>query len=144
MVDSPDKPDPSVAAKRPARVTTVSELAAVMAALPEPEVAALRLKKVLQSVFESHYSFDVEPLKKQNLGKAVKRLEKYTGVTPFVVGYVTQAALGGHLELVTLLVERGARLDIRDTIYGGTPLGWAEYGNKPEIAEYLRSVGGKP
>jgi endonuclease-3 len=78
------------------RVTTVSELAEVMTALPEPEQAAQRLKKVLQSVFESHYSFDVEPLKKQNLGKAVKRLEKYAGVTPFAVGYVTQAALGGH------------------------------------------------
>jgi endonuclease-3 len=51
---------------------------------------------VLQSVFESHYSFDVEPLKKQNLGKAIKRLEKYAGVTPFIIGYVTQAALGGH------------------------------------------------
>jgi endonuclease-3 len=78
------------------RVTTVSELAEVMSALPEREAAALRLKRVLQSIFETHYSFDVEPLKKQNLGKAVKRLEKYAGITPFVVGYVTQAALGGH------------------------------------------------
>lgn len=78
------------------RVTTVSELAEVMSALPEPEAASLRLKRVLQSIFETHYSFDIEALKKQNLGKAVKRLEKYTGVTPFIVGYVTQAALGGH------------------------------------------------
>ncbi len=48
-----------------------------------------------------------------------------------------QAALAGHLEVVCLLVERGARLDIRDTIHHATPLGWAEHGNQPEIAEYL-------
>jgi hypothetical protein len=29
-------------------------------------------------------------------------------------------------------------LDIKDTIYNGTPLGWAMYGGKSEIAEYLR------
>ncbi len=49
-----------------------------------------------------------------------------------------QAALAGHDAVVRLLVERGARLDIRDTIYQGTPLGWAEYGGKAAIAEYLR------
>jgi hypothetical protein len=38
-----------------------------------------------------------------------------------------------------LLVERGARLDIPDTIYSGTPLDWAVYGERAEIAEYLRS-----
>lgn len=78
------------------RVTTVAELAEVLAPLHEPAVAAQRLKKLLQSVFETHYSFDIDELKKQNLGKAVKRIEKYDGATPFVVGYVTQAALGGH------------------------------------------------
>jgi ankyrin repeat protein len=54
-----------------------------------------------------------------------------------------QAVWGGHLDLVRLLVERGARLDIRDTVYEATPLGWAEYGEKAEIAAYLKSVGGK-
>ncbi len=50
-----------------------------------------------------------------------------------------QAALAGHLEVVRLLVERGARLDIGDTIHQGTPLTWAEYGKQPKIAEYLKS-----
>jgi len=54
-----------------------------------------------------------------------------------------QAVWAGHLDLVKLLVERGARLDIRDTVYEGTPLAWAEYGEKPDIAAYLKSVGGK-
>ena len=38
-----------------------------------------------------------------------------------------------------LLVDRGARLDIKDTIYQGTPLGWAKYCDQPEIASYLQS-----
>jgi len=54
-----------------------------------------------------------------------------------------QAAGYGHNAVVRLLVERGARLDIPDTIYQGTPLGWAEYGGRTEIAEYLRDRGAK-
>ena len=49
-----------------------------------------------------------------------------------------QAVWAGHEAVVRLLVERGARLDIRDTIYGGTPLDWAEHGQRTGIAEYLR------
>jgi hypothetical protein len=52
-----------------------------------------------------------------------------------------QAIAAGHLGVVKLLIEKGARLDITDTIYQGTPLGWAEYCNQPEIAVYLKSVG---
>jgi len=52
-----------------------------------------------------------------------------------------QAIAAGHDVVVRLLVERGARLDIEDTIYHGTPLGWAVYCNRPTIAEYLRQHG---
>jgi ankyrin repeat protein len=52
-----------------------------------------------------------------------------------------QAALAGHLDVVRTLVEHGARLDIRDTLWHGTPLGWAEHGGKAEVAGYLRSLG---
>jgi hypothetical protein len=52
-----------------------------------------------------------------------------------------QAVSGNREEVVRLLVERGARLDVRDTIYHGTPLGWAIYCERPAIADYLRSRG---
>jgi len=51
-----------------------------------------------------------------------------------------QAALAGYAETVRLLVERGARLDLKDTMWQGTPAGWAEHGGKTEIANYLRGV----
>jgi ankyrin repeat protein len=52
-----------------------------------------------------------------------------------------QAVWAGHDMVVRLLVERGARLDIKDTIYEATPLGWATYGGRNEIAEFLRAQG---
>ena len=78
------------------RVSTAKELAEVMDRLPEPLEAATRLKSILQCVFESDYSFELEQLKKQNLGAAVKRLQKLQGATPFNVAFTTQVALGGH------------------------------------------------
>ncbi len=50
-----------------------------------------------------------------------------------------QAALAGHYDTVRLLVERGARLDLKDTIWQATPEGWATHGGMTEIAEYLRA-----
>jgi ankyrin repeat protein len=55
-----------------------------------------------------------------------------------------QAVLGGHEAVVRLLIERGARLDTRDAIWQGTPLGWAMYGGGKAPAEMtacLRSLG---
>ena len=54
---------------------------------------------------------------------------------------IHQAVAAGHLDVVKLLVDRGARLDIKDTIYQGTPLGWAKYCNQPAIAAFLREKG---
>jgi peptide-methionine (S)-S-oxide reductase len=66
-------------------------------------------------------------------------------VSPDLYSHATalhHAVHSGSLDAVQVLVEAGASLDARDTAYGGTPLGWAEYaGNKPpydEIAAYLR------
>jgi len=78
------------------RVTTVSELSSTMRALPDPKTAADNLRRLLQSVFEIAYTFDLDPLRKENLGKATKTVESYDGVTPFVVSYTVQNALGGH------------------------------------------------
>lgn len=78
------------------RVTTSLELAELMQGLSDPLAAASRLRKVLHGLFESKYSFDAEFFKKENLGKAIEQLEKYKGISPFVVASVAQLALGGH------------------------------------------------
>jgi endonuclease-3 len=78
------------------RVSTVRELSEVMPRLPNPAAAATRIRNVLQHVFEATYTFDLEELRKKNLGPATDRLQKVNGVTEFGVAYVVQAALGGH------------------------------------------------
>jgi len=78
------------------RVSTVRELSEVLSGLPDPPSASHRLKRILQSTFESTYSFDLEELRKQNLGTAVERLRKIDGTTKFSIAYVVQSALGGH------------------------------------------------
>ncbi len=52
-----------------------------------------------------------------------------------------QAIAAGRENVVRLLLDRGARTDIKDTVYGGTALGWAVYCGQPAIAEELKRRG---
>jgi peptide-methionine (S)-S-oxide reductase len=63
---------------------------------------------------------------------------------------VHHAVWSGNVDAVRVLVEAGADLSRRDTIYGGTPLGWAMHGEQSdtaraeqyrEIVAYLRKHG---
>jgi hypothetical protein len=56
-----------------------------------------------------------------------------------------QAAGAGHNELVRLLVERGARLDLKDILWQAAPADWAKYAGRTELEAYLRAqdTGGK-
>lgn len=78
------------------RVSTRRELAEMMKPLVDPNESAERLKRTLHNIFETVYEFDLEVLKKQNLGQSVKQLESYVGTTPYMISYVIQHALGGH------------------------------------------------
>jgi hypothetical protein len=79
------------------RVTTVAELAETLHDLPDPSRAALALRRVLQGVFESTYSFSLEHAKKHSIAHGIKTLEHIHGIPPFVVQYVAATALGGHM-----------------------------------------------
>lgn len=48
-----------------------------------------------------------------------------------------QAVLSGSLETVRVLLKHGADPSIKDTIFGGTALRWAEHSAQPEIAAAL-------
>jgi hypothetical protein len=53
-----------------------------------------------------------------------------------------QGAGYGSDELVKLLVERGARLDLKDVLWRGTPADWAHHQGRTEIEAYLRAQEG--
>jgi hypothetical protein len=48
------------------------------------------------------------------------------------------AAAGGHADVVQLLVERGAHLDAKDTLWHATPAEWAAHEGRAKIEAYLR------
>lgn len=79
------------------RVTTVAELAETLQGLPDPARAALALRRVLQGVFESTYSFSLDHAKKHSIAHGIKTLEHIHGIPPFVVHHVAATALGGHM-----------------------------------------------
>jgi hypothetical protein len=49
-----------------------------------------------------------------------------------------QAALAGHEDIAQLLLAHGARLDLRDILYNGTPADWAEHNHFGKLAAQLR------
>jgi hypothetical protein len=53
------------------------------------------------------------------------------------------AAGGGYLAVVQLLVEHGARLDLKDILWHATPADWAAHEGKTEVEAYLREIESK-
>jgi len=54
-----------------------------------------------------------------------------------------QAAIDENLELIELLVARGARADIADRLWGSTPLGWAMHQGKSRAQAVLERLTGQ-
>jgi endonuclease-3 len=79
------------------RVTSITELTEAMGKVNDAGDAARRLRYTLHHVFEAHYQFDIEYLKKENIGQAIKILRSYHGITPFVINYVVRHGLDGHV-----------------------------------------------
>jgi ankyrin repeat protein len=48
-----------------------------------------------------------------------------------------EAAANNALHAAKFLVERGAEIDPRDSMYNGTPIGWAAHGDKTEMVQFL-------
>ena len=81
------------------RVCSVRELADTLTDLPNPEAAAERIRKSLQGIFEKTYMFDLEDVRKKGkaLAEHIKTLESMSAGTPYMIQYVAQVALDGHL-----------------------------------------------
>jgi len=105
------------------RVCSVRELADTLTDLPRPEAAAERVRKALQGVFEKTYTFDLEDLRKKGkaLAEHIKFLDAIPAGTPFMIQYVAQVALDGHvipLDEASLRVMR--RLGLSQVSSDGT------------------------
>jgi endonuclease-3 len=78
------------------RVSSEHEVIEAMGDLPEAAARAERVIALLQEVFESTYSFDLEMLQKKGLKQAAKQIGRYQAANDFTVAWVTQQTLGGQ------------------------------------------------
>lgn len=83
------------------RVSSTLEIVeALDGTLPDPEARAQRVIDFLQEIFETTYSFDLEPLlevlQKKGIKQASKQLSRYQAANDYAVAFVMQHSLGGH------------------------------------------------
>jgi endonuclease-3 len=78
------------------RVSSPREIEETLAELPDADTRAHRLISLLQEVFETTFSFDLEALQKKGVKQAAKQLSRYQAANDFAVAWVIQHALGGH------------------------------------------------
>ena len=78
------------------RVSAAREVAKALKVLPDNMNRAERIISILQEVFETTYSFDLESLHKKGLKQAQKLLERYRGSSPFLVAHVLRHSMDGH------------------------------------------------
>lgn len=79
------------------RVSSITELAPAFEHQSEPELRAHRVRSILQYVFEDHFEFDLESIRKKTQEQAAKKLAKVRDLSAFVRNYVQQVALATHL-----------------------------------------------
>jgi endonuclease-3 len=78
------------------RVSSISELASVFEGMENPEWRAARVRAILQHVFEKHFEFAFEAIRRKTLELATKQLTRIRDLSPFVRNFVLNTALGSH------------------------------------------------
>lgn len=97
------------------RVSSMHEVEEALAELPHPAVRAQRVIALLQEVFESTFSFDLDMLSKKGLKQAAKQVGRYQAADDYTVAWVTQQSLGGHaIPIDQPTMRTAARLGLTD------------------------------
>ncbi len=79
------------------RVSSVTEIQSALGDVHDAAWKAMRMREALQYVFEKHYAFDLEFLKRKTQEAAVKELASIPYQTSFIKNYVIQHVLGAHV-----------------------------------------------
>jgi hypothetical protein len=91
------------------RVSSITELVThVFDGMPDPDWRAHRVRNILQYVFEKHFEFAFEGLRRKTLELATKQLFKIRDLSPFVRNYALQTALETHVVPVDRLMTNAS------------------------------------
>ena len=78
------------------RVSHPHEVEETLDGLPHAATKAQRVIALLQEVFESSFSFDLDGMDKKGMKQAAKQIGRYQAADDYTVAWVTQHSLGGH------------------------------------------------
>jgi endonuclease-3 len=90
------------------RVSSISELMQAFDGPSDAHWRAHRIRGVLQYVFEKHFEFAFEALRRKTLELAAKQLGKIRDLSPFVRNYTLNASLGTHVVPMDRLMTNAA------------------------------------
>ena len=91
------------------RVSSITELVThVFSDMPDPDWRAHRVRNILQYVFEKHFEFAFEGLRRKTLELATKQLFKIRDLSPFVRNFALQNALETHVVPVDRLMTNAS------------------------------------
>ena len=97
------------------RVSSLEEIEEALGCLPDAPAKARRVLGLLQEIFETNFSFDLQSMDKKGIKQAGKQISRYQDVNDFIVAWVTQQALAGHaLPLDAASMRVLARLGLID------------------------------
>lgn len=88
------------------RVSSAEEIAAGLGDLAEAEAKGPRIRSVLQKLFESYYSFDVDSLRKQPHKVISKQLLRIPGVSDHTLACAIQVGMEGHTQPIDAAIRR--------------------------------------
>ncbi|KAG0185397.1 hypothetical protein DFQ28_009395, partial [Apophysomyces sp. BC1034] len=121
----------------------------------EGKIKTIRLKAVDKQALKKDTSLEdlMTAIAKRESRKAIEILESISSINPdelvevemfndkFTWGPLHAASYYGDLKVCQLLLNRGANVELHDTWYSATPLGWAAYGDKDKIVKLLVETG---
>jgi ankyrin repeat protein len=111
---------------------------ALAAALIVPLVRRLTEKKGGAALIDAIHLGDAEALEKLlSMGVSVDATDDYLGRTPLIV-----AAMGGHIQIVAILLAKGADVRVRD-MEGWTAMRYARGFGRDDIVELLARAGAR-
>ena len=97
------------------RVSSPRELAESFSKQEAPLEKARTLKSITHAIFETEYNFELETLTRMTQTQAVKTLNSFDGMRPFIAAHILQTSLKAHvIPLDAISIRAVTRLGLVD------------------------------
>ncbi|KAJ1975330.1 hypothetical protein H4R35_003187 [Dimargaris xerosporica] len=102
----------------------------------KPKITGAQVKELMQAIEDADYDIAFDLLDKVTLDPHALYPTKQDDLE-FTWSFLHAAGFFGRVKILPALMDHRIPVDIRDTLYQGTPLAWAAYGTHKRIARAL-------